>query len=242
MIWQALGALMVAGLLLAACSPAAVSINSPSPAVVAAATSSPALSATLTAAATQTLTWTATPLPAPTGTATPTRTASPTATGSPVSGTATTPAGTPTPAPVGMLPGLAPSQVEAQLQGLGYVCGGPSFSGGVFQWSCELIQGQGWFTVLIYSRTADTVDKVIGQVERLDGVANDAVSLQLLDLIASLPYTGAEPELARGWVEATLPTIKQYGDIQSTTFGGVKFQLYGLPTARNLQVGTFAVP
>lgn len=54
----------------------------------------------------------------------------------------------------------------------------------------------------------------------------------------SMPYDGADPEAARAWVTDTLPTLQGAGDVRTATFGGVEYQLYGIPTARALEIGT----
>ena len=50
-------------------------------------------------------------------------------------------------------------------------------------------------------------------------------------------YDGADPQNARNWVGVTLPTITKSGDVREATFGGVKFLLYGIPSARFLEFG-----
>jgi hypothetical protein len=55
--------------------------------------------------------------------------------------------------------------------------------------------------------------------------------------MATTPYYGSEPQNARSWVEITLPTITKNGDVRVNTFGGVKFELFGIPTARELDIG-----
>jgi hypothetical protein len=205
----------------------------------------PTPTATATESPTSTLDPSITP---PTATPTPTETQTPTATStSSATHTATetataTQTRTPTPAPVGMLPGLKPNELVADVEDLGYACDLPDYFWGVYSWWCERTRGDKHFSVEIWSRTLDTVDSVRGTVLHLDLAPNDELSMGLLGYVASLQYTGALPEQARAWVERTLPTITENGDVRSNRFGGVVYELYGWPNARNLIIGTYVEP
>ncbi|MBI9046926.1 MAG: hypothetical protein JEZ06_20740 [Anaerolineaceae bacterium] len=60
----------------------------------------------------------------------------------------------------------------------------------------------------------------------------------MLGFIASIPYTGSEPEKARSWVQITLDQMGEKSDgIQQNTFGNVLFRLYGSPSDRSLEIG-----
>ena len=55
--------------------------------------------------------------------------------------------------------------------------------------------------------------------------------------MATMPYDGAVQEEARNWVETTLPNLTGQGDVREKVFAGVKYSLYGIPTAFHLVMG-----
>ena len=69
------------------------------------------------------------------------------------------------------------------------------------------------------------------------GTPDNELAADFLGFMATMPYDGADPQSARNWVEGTLPTITTSGDVRDATFGGIKFLLYGIPSARFLEFG-----
>lgn len=206
-------------------------------------TETPALASTAEATAVVVVPPTDTPPPAATKTVVPTSTIDPSFTPpTPTPSSTIAPTATPTEAPVGKMPGLVPDKLVAELRVLGYTCGAPDLAMGVYSWWCDRKTETKTFIVEIWSRTLDTIDAVRGTVIHLDLVADDTLALTLLKYLAALPYTNAQPEKATAWVEQTLPTIKQNGDVRTAQYGGVAYELYGLPTGRSLVVGTFVEP
>jgi hypothetical protein len=79
------------------------------------------------------------------------------------------------------------------------------------------------------------VDYISATVIQLVDQPTDEFPKLLLGFIATMPYDGADPEAARAWVEATLPTLGDDGSVE-TTIGDVKFRLYGNPLNRSLDM------
>jgi cytoskeletal protein RodZ len=155
--------------------------------------------------------------------------------------TTNTPVPTPTPAAAtnaaGILPGLQPADVKVNLQNRQFTCTSAEKGQLYYTWVCKRETSQIQLNVQFYARTLLTVDYISAVVLQF-GEADDGVAASFLGFMATMPYTGAEPDNARSWVEKTLPSVKQNGDVRTATFGGVKYELFGLPTARNLQMGT----
>ena len=164
--------------------------------------------------------------PSPTDEVVPSRTLAPTHTRPP----------TPTTQPSG-LPGLAPADVTVNLEDRGHTCSSAeaTYDGG-FVWSCTRETIDMLLYVDIYSRSLVTVDMLDASVIFF-GSPDDELASQFLGFLATMPYDGSQPLDAREWVETTLPTIRTAGDVRETTICGVAFQLFGIPTARSLQMG-----
>jgi hypothetical protein len=177
-------------------------------------------SATLRSAPTKTTAPTPTEEPIPSPTLAPTGTRPPTAT--------TQPAG---------LPGLMPADVTVNLEQRGLTCSSAeaTFDGG-FVWSCSREAYDVLLYVDVYSSSLVTVDMIDASVIFYSS-ADDDLASQFLGFIATMPYDGAQPLDAREWVETTLPTIRVAGDVREITIGGVDFILFGMPTARSLEMG-----
>lgn len=150
------------------------------------------------------------------------------------------PAPTPTTEPkkVGLLPGLQPADVKVNLENRQFKCSSAEMSADktYYVWTCKRDSSAYQMTAIFYGRTLLTVDYINCAVVQF-GQADDGIASPFLGFMATMPYDGAEPQRARTWVEQTLPTIKQSGDVREATFGGVKHRLFGIPTARNLQIG-----
>lgn len=139
------------------------------------------------------------------------------------------------PAPA-LIPGLHPHDVTVNLEQRGFTCSSADQGALYFTWTCNWQEGQADATVLIYGRTLQTVDLVDSTVMQ-SGSPTEDIPLQILGFIATLPFDNADPANARAWVENEFPKLRGIGDAHETQFGGVKFRLYGIPTARTLELG-----
>jgi hypothetical protein len=136
------------------------------------------------------------------------------------------------------IPGLNPADVTVNLEERGFTCSGPELGELYYHRVCEgdetsLVH----MVVEIYGRELFTVDYISATVFQFVDQPSDELSGTFLGYLATLPYDGATPEEARAWVEETLPTVQGDGGTQSTTFGGVPYELLGPPTARILTMG-----
>ena len=140
---------------------------------------------------------------------------------------------------LGLLPGLQPIDVELNLENRQFNCElvyVPEENYPDFKWECISETAQYYMLVEIWSKSLVTVDLLQSTILQF-GTPDAELAANFLGFMATMPYDGAEPEKARTWVEDTLPTIIVSGDVREATFSGVKFQLYGIPTARFLEIG-----
>lgn len=150
-----------------------------------------------------------------------------------------TPAATKTPLPTkapevvaGLIPGLVRTDVTVNLEERGFTCGSVEESDGYYSWLCQIDNDEASGFVTVYGRTLTTVDLIDASI-----TAGDDVAGAILGFIATMPFEGAEPEAARGWVEATLPGIAKNGDVRTKRFGGVEYRLFGAAPGRVLEIG-----
>jgi hypothetical protein len=137
----------------------------------------------------------------------------------------------------GLLPGLQPADIKVNLEQRQFACTSADKGVTYYVWTCKRDVGTIQMVVDFYARTLQSVDYINAVVLQL-GQPEDKVATPFLAFMATMPYDGAEPDKARAWVETTLPTIKQDRDVRTATFGGVTHELFGGPTARNLQIGS----
>ena len=168
-----------------------------------------------------------TPTPIPTSTATPTATEAP---------SQNTPVPTVKPE-VGIVPGIQAADITVNLEQQQFDCTNVQGSSGYYSWTCTKEELSYELGAEVDATTLLTVDCIEAWVVVSFGEPDDALSVDYLGFIATVPYDGARPSQARQWVEQTLPTITQSGDIRETTIAGVKYTLFGPPTFRNLQIG-----
>jgi hypothetical protein len=139
----------------------------------------------------------------------------------------------------GLLPGLQPADVKFNLQNRQFNCElafMPTDTDPYSSWECQRKNAQYYMSVEIWSKSLDSVDLIVSSVVQFRK-ADDGLATDFLGFMATMPFDGAEPQEARTWVGETLPTITANGDVREATFGGIKFRLYGIPTARFLDIG-----
>lgn len=135
-----------------------------------------------------------------------------------------------------VIPGLAPVDVTLNMKERGFDCTTAERGQLYYTWVCTRENANYTLRVDVFSREINTVDYVSATVLQFVS-PDDELAASFLGFVATLPYSGAQPEDARAWVEATLPTLTGEGDVRERPFGGVMFQLYGIPTARILDMG-----
>ena len=145
------------------------------------------------------------------------------------------PTATATPREVqGALPGLQAADIKVSLEERGFNCTqAEKFkTANVYVWTCQQETGSFLFRVDIYGETLTTVDYISATALDYSG-SNTNLSAEFLGFIATVPYDGAEPTKAREWVSKNI-----LGE-QSTTFGQVRYEIYGQPEAKTLTMGIF---
>jgi hypothetical protein len=144
---------------------------------------------------------------------------------------------TPTPDPkvIGQLPGLSPRNVTVALEDQRFTCTEVKKGAVYYQRTCSRgVPGVEVFLVVISGRTPSIVDFIEASIQQYENPKNE-IAIEILGLVAGLPYEGAVPDEAKAWVESTVPALS--GGTQETTLGGVKYVLYGTLTKLTLEMG-----
>ncbi len=139
----------------------------------------------------------------------------------------------------GLIPGLQPDDVKLNLVNRKFTCElvfAASDSDPYYKWECKSKNTEYYILVEIWSRSLFSVDLIQSSIMQF-GIPDNNLASDFLGFMATTPYDGSEPQNARTWVENTLPTITENGDVRENTFGSIIFRLYGIPTARFLNIG-----
>lgn len=181
-----------------------------------------------------------TPTPAPTPTPIDTPILSPTITSSPVAQSIATatdiPEATPTERVTRSLPGLMPADVTGNLEQRGFTCSSAEQGQLYYTRTCKQDSAAYSLHVDIYGQSFLSVDLIESVALQFANPDNE-LAASFLGFMATMPYDGALPKEARSWVETTIPTLKGQGDVREKVFAGVKYSLYGPPTAISLEMG-----
>ena len=130
---------------------------------------------------------------------------------------------------------------------VGFVCDDVVQEGGYNKWRCGRVftSGEVQVTVLmiLYARTLDTVDNMTlfviqpqaeEMLQKKPALLSNIVKVAspLFVVMARLPYD-EEPtrEQAEAWIKASLPLVREVGDVRMTVIDGVSFGLSGSPAA-----------
>ncbi|MCL4296132.1 MAG: hypothetical protein KJ077_10410 [Anaerolineae bacterium] len=151
---------------------------------------------------------------------------------------------TPTPVPIATeaaevatdatIPGLEAADVIVSLEERDFTCTqAEKHEAGYYSWTCKEEAGDYSVEVNICGETLRTVDYI--SVYTLDFGTNGELLSLILGFVATAPYEGAQPGEARVWVENNY----RGNESHEATFGGVKYALYGEPSARSLTMGVF---
>jgi outer membrane biosynthesis protein TonB len=119
------------------------------------------------------------------------------------------------------IPGLTPQDVYLNLENRGFECSEPELtgSGDQVRWTCKKQEAKGEYLVEISSKDANSVRLVEAKVVSNDPARADALAQDFLGYVARVPYEGAQPKEAKGWVE------RNVGHKASAEFGGVSYTL-----------------
>ena len=135
-----------------------------------------------------------------------------------------------------LLPGLKPSNVTGKLKQRGFTCDPVEQVIPHYVTTCTKDSVDSSMRVDIWGREEIVVDWIKSSVLQF---ANPDIEFaaSFLGFMATMPYAGAVPEEARNWVETTLPSLTGQDDRSKKVFAGVKYSLYGIPTAFHLVMG-----
>jgi hypothetical protein len=135
---------------------------------------------------------------------------------------------------IGRLPGLSAVNVTVSLEQREFTCTAVKKAVAYYERSCTKGVPPNVLHVVISGREPFIVDFIETSVLQSANPDNKA-AIELMGLVATMAYDGATPEDAKAWVESTIPALS--GEAQEVVFGGVKYVLYGPPTALTLEMG-----
>lgn len=128
------------------------------------------------------------------------------------------------------IPGIAGVDVYGNLKDRGFSVNREFGKGAVF-WTCESSNPLASYRVDVTARTPTQVMYVSGTLLYSGDKQADPFAKPFFGYLATLPYTGSNPEEARKWVE------KNIGNIGAkTSFGDVEFLISGNEKSRILQL------
>ena len=174
--------------------------------------------------------------PTPEVTKTTVATIAPTETNVPTMAPSNTPQPTATEESTALLPGLMPANVTVNLEQRGFTCDSLEQVQIYYARTCTKDSVDYSLRVDIYGREAFAVDLIESSVLQFANPDKEFAA-SFLGFMATMPYDGAVQEEARNWVETTLPSLTGQGDVREKVFAGVKYRLYGIPTAFTLEMG-----
>lgn len=149
---------------------------------------------------------------------------------------ATRPPATASPAPE-VIAGLALVDITKNLEPRGFRCEGPRQLQTMASWTCSGTQGADVeFRVDVIGASPTRVRSVNATVTQYQAQPSDATAANFLGFIATLPYTDAEPQRARAWVEANIARRDA-----TMTIGTARFSLSRARTGRAHSLDIVAV-
>jgi hypothetical protein len=135
------------------------------------------------------------------------------------------------------IPGLNASDLVDRLFEFGFDCSAPEIQGEHHIRYCNFETSEYQFSVTIWGSTPDTVDLIEAAAFYFGDLDYSGLTSIVFEMIAEVPYDGADPESAGAWLEATIPEIQNIGDEALTDFGGVRYYLYAFPSAHMFEIG-----
>ncbi len=138
---------------------------------------------------------------------------------------------TATPESIAIIPGFTAADLKLPLQDKGFTCETRNGEQ-LMSWICEkdMPVNDTQIVVEMFGSGPTRIHWLTATVFQYSATPNDADAADWLGVIATLPYEGATPTTARAWVESNITQQ------QSKMFGRVEYRLYGLSTARILQI------
>lgn len=128
------------------------------------------------------------------------------------------------------IPGITTGDITGNLKNMKFDCDEMQSTepDGIFQ-SCHRKDSSFEIRVEILGKDVVRVDSIDAGI-MIKSSSQVKTAIDFLGYMATLPYDDSDPEKARNWVTATLPTLTGQGDIRELIIGKVKYTLYGVPT------------
>ncbi len=137
------------------------------------------------------------------------------------------------------IPNVSPADFKVNLEDRNFTCD-PVTQADIedviwYQWTCSRADGDIDYTVILQSRTLNTLDSVNATIIQMD--PSDIVSAEFLGYIATGAFIDltAQQSQAKDWVVQTLPKLTS--GVVSTIISDIPLRLYGPATARTLEIG-----
>ena len=153
---------------------------------------------------------------------------------------------TPSPEPTlnarekGQIPGLAPRNVTVTLEHNRFTCTLPVKGNRYYERTCTRgVPGVQVFRVVIYGQAPGAVDFIEASIMQYEN-PDEETAIEILNLIASQPYDGAEPDQASAWLGSTVPALN--GGAQETAFYAAGLETFLAASARNHVWGGVTAP
>jgi hypothetical protein len=127
------------------------------------------------------------------------------------------------------IPGLNRGLLTSHLNKIGVSCGPAQYKGPFwYVTTCDGSSHGGLANIKVEVSSHEQTDriyKVIAVVFQGGINPSDGVAIDVLGHIAAMPYTNAEPDQARAWVEHSLPLVTLESDKLTELIGGTSYWL-----------------
>jgi hypothetical protein len=137
------------------------------------------------------------------------------------------------------IPGLSSAEVRLALENQGLDCNGPSIGENLMKWTCVGVYGGAELEVQMQGASPTSIRSVKAMVAGPS--TDDALAADFLGYVSTVPYEDGAPEVARSWVEANVGAVG--AEVRrERTIGSARFELYGPPATRTLEITTSEPP
>ena len=137
------------------------------------------------------------------------------------------------------IPGLSSAEVRLALENQGLDCNGPSTGENLMKWTCVGVYGGAELEVQMQGASPTSIRSVKAMVASPS--TDDALAADFLGYVSTVPYEDGAPAVARSWVEANVGAVG--AEVRrERTIGNARFELYGPPATRTLEITTSEPP
>jgi hypothetical protein len=137
------------------------------------------------------------------------------------------------------IPGLSSAEVRLALENQGLDCNGPNIGENLMKWTCVGVYGGAELEVQMQGASPTSIRSVKAMVANPS--TDDALAADFLGYVSTVPYEDGAPAVARSWVEANVGAVG--AEVRrERTIGNARFELYGPPATRTLEITTSDPP